>query len=153
MPEQQTICPPDLTARPFQLSVERSMRAAPAVLYRAWTQQIDHWFAQPGTVIMQAEVNAVFFWETWHGGERHPHYGRFLHLEPDQRIELTWLTGGAGTGGAETVVTIELKAEGSGTQLRLTHAGFLEQASRDQHEQAWPLVLAQLDEQMMKESA
>jgi hypothetical protein len=28
---------PDLTARPFAMSVERTMAAPPAVLYRAWT--------------------------------------------------------------------------------------------------------------------
>ncbi|MGD0955597.1 MAG: hypothetical protein ABR953_02055 [Candidatus Acidiferrales bacterium] len=27
---------PDLSARPFRLSVERAMTAAPGVLYRAW---------------------------------------------------------------------------------------------------------------------
>lgn len=97
---------------------------------------------------MKSEVNAVFFWETQFAGKRYPHYGRFLKLERDRLIELTWLTGPDGTKGAETVVTVELTPEGSGTRLQLTHAGFLDQASRDQHEQAWPAVLAQLDERI-----
>jgi hypothetical protein len=77
----QPVCPPDLSSRPFHLTVERTMRAIPSVLYRAWTEQMDHWFAEPGMVLMKAEVNTVFFWVTRHEGELHPHYGRFLRLE------------------------------------------------------------------------
>jgi hypothetical protein len=60
-------------------------------------------------------------------------------------VELTWVTGKDGTKGAETVVTVEFTPQGSGTHVKLTHAGFLDEESRKQHEQAWPLVLAQLE--------
>ncbi|HET8840454.1 MAG TPA: SRPBCC domain-containing protein [Ktedonobacteraceae bacterium] len=125
------------------------MRAIPSALYQAWTRYMDRWFAEPGSVLMKEEVNAVFFWQTYHAGERHPHYGRFLRLEPDRLVELTWLTGMAGTKGAETVVTVELAPEGTGAHLLFTHAGFLDQASRDQYEQAWLGILTHLDERMV----
>ncbi|WP_331436919.1 hypothetical protein [Paenibacillus sp. E194] len=56
----EPIAIPDLSLRPYQLTVEREMGTPPAILYKAWTQWFDRWFAEPGTVMMMGEVNTVF---------------------------------------------------------------------------------------------
>jgi uncharacterized protein YndB with AHSA1/START domain len=139
---------PDLSSRPYSLSVERKLTTPVDLLYRAWTQDLELWFAAPGTLLMRGEIDSPFFFETRFEGQRHPHYGRFLRLVPNELVEMTWVTGNPGTKGAETVVTVELSAAEDGTVVRVTHAGHVDEESRDGHEDAWPLVLEHLEKSM-----
>ncbi len=121
---------PDLSGRHFSLTVEHLFPLSAALLYEAWTERFDLWFAAPASVLMKPEVNVPFFFETEVQPEnqgvvqRHPHYGRFLQLVPQQLVQLTWVTGAGGTEGAETVLTVELHATDTGCRLTLDHAGF-----------------------------
>ena len=124
------------------------MAAAPALLYQAWTERFDLWFAALGTLRMRGELDEPYFFGTRFDGLCHPHYGRFLALEPDRSVEVTWKTDAGGTQGAETVVRVELEPAGAGTRLRLTHAGVANDESARQHAAAWPVVLAHLDERL-----
>ena len=128
------------------LTISGPMKASPEALYAAWTTQFDRWFAVPGSILMQGLADTPFYFETDFEGTRHPHYGRFLHLEPNRLIALTWLT--SATLGAETIVTVQLTPHAEGSHLKLTHANFSDEETRDRHQQAWPLILEHLDERM-----
>lgn len=136
---------PDLSDRPHALSLSRDMQAVAEQVYDAFVLNLERWFAAPGTVAMWAEVGTAWFFETAHEGQRHPHYGRFLHLAPGYGLETTWVTGAGGTEGAETVLSIQLDRLDAGSRLTLTHAGFTTEAALARHAEAWPQVLAHLD--------
>ncbi len=115
-------------------------------VYRAWTETFDSWFATPGAIRMDSRVGEPYWFEVVHEGTAHPHYGRFLALEPGVLIEQTWVTGSGGTEGAETVVRVELTKTEPGTHLLLTHRGFFDDTSMQRHADSWPAILARLDD-------
>jgi uncharacterized protein YndB with AHSA1/START domain len=140
---------PDVSARPLRATCEYLVHAKPPEVYAAWTERFDAWFAQAGTLSMAAELGRPFFFYTPDEWGRHPHYGRFLVLEKDRLIEMTWMTGNGtaeGTGGAESILRVELTARGDETELRLTHSGLPTEKSRNGHQENWPLALKGLDE-------
>ncbi len=100
-------------------------------------------------------VGKPFFFETEHRFEegrsarRHPHYGRFLELIPGRRVRISWVTGAGGTDGAETIVTVDLEANGDGTTLRLSHEGFATDSACKGHLEAWPMVLSHMERKVL----
>jgi uncharacterized protein YndB with AHSA1/START domain len=141
---------PNLNDRPYGTRVERLMRVSSQALYKSFTTGWEGWFALEGTLIADPAVNGQLFFVVEHEGKRHPHYGRFLALEPDRKVELTWLTGKDGTQGAETVLSVDLEPRASGCWLTLTHRGFYDQDRANHHGKSWEQILVGLDERLTK---
>lgn len=127
----------DLSNRPFAAKVERGLRVSPHLVYSAFTTEWERWFAMPGAAWVEPDRGRPFFFETEHNNQRHPHYGRYLRLEPHRLVELTWVTGKAGTQGAETILTVEIIPSDKGSSVKLIHAGFYDEAAARQHQDAW----------------
>lgn len=139
------------TTSALSLTLTQHLAVSPRLCYRAWAGGFAHWFADPGTLRGDVAVGAPFFFEvvprdaqgTMLG--RHPHYGRYLVLEADRHVALTWFTRGTGV---ETIIRVDLIPDDTGTQLTLTHEGFATDESRDNHAKAWPHVLASLEQKL-----
>jgi len=136
---------PDLSNRPAELRVEKSISATAADIYRAWTDELDQWFAAPGTLTASVELNGLYFFETHFNEERHAHYGRYLNLVTSKLVEQTWVTGDPGTQGAETVVRVELIDALDMTNVSLVHKGFYDIETMRGRREAWPVVLDLLE--------
>jgi uncharacterized protein YndB with AHSA1/START domain len=73
--------------------------------------------------------------------------GRFREIVRPTRLVFTWGWESADTdGGAETVVTVDIRAEKGGTLVVVTHERFPDQAMRDRHERGWQSTLARFPE-------
>lgn len=140
---------PDLSTRPLTMRCAYTVGAKPSEVYAAWTKKLDCWFAQAGTLSIEPEPGRPYFFYNKDEWGRHPHYGRFLDVIENKLIEMTWMTGNGtdvGTQGAETILRIELIPKDVGTEVNLTHSGFVSEESRNAHEENWPLALKVLDE-------
>ncbi|MBX9569683.1 MAG: SRPBCC domain-containing protein [Candidatus Obscuribacterales bacterium] len=140
---------PDISSRPTEMKLERQMNASADQIYDAWTQHFDCWFAEPGECMMTPEVDKPYFFRTRKDWGSHPHHGRFVELEKNKLVVMTWQTQG-GTNGYETVIRIELTPNDQGTLMRMTHSGFADEKSCQGHKDNWPAAFDFLEEGVKK---
>ncbi len=124
--------------------LRRTLLAAPDRVWQALTDpaEIEAWFWPPslapkvrcdarpdGEVRIESAAMAVS--------------GRFREVQAPHRLVFTWTWDGEAP---QTLVTIGLSAvdNATATDLTLTHEGFSDQASRDDHVQGWSDCLDRL---------
>lgn len=132
------------------LTLKRKLNAKPAAVYAAWTDpsQVTRWFAPESGATESAEIDArpggKFHIAIRTGnGDRHDVSGVYREVRPDERLVFTWAW--KSTPERESLVTIDLKAEGDGTILTLTHEQFFDEAARDSHRHGWTDLLDALE--------
>jgi uncharacterized protein YndB with AHSA1/START domain len=67
--------------------------------------------------------------------------GEYVAVEPPSRLVFTWRWDGEAD---ETTVTVELAPDGTGTEITIVHAGFVDDAGRDNHAKGWSDCLDRL---------
>ena len=130
------------------LVIDRVLNAPPDRVFAAWTDtaQLAEWYGPEG---MKAEIFANDL--TVGGqyslvmksaeGEYHLS-GEYEEIEPPRKLVFTWKWK---TSDETTRVTIELRPQGDGTHLRLTHTGFAEAEQASSHNQGWSSSLNDLE--------
>ena len=129
--------------------VTKLLPASPEVVFDAWTdpESLAQWFL-PGPIrVGPVEVDLRVggrYRIVIVGEAEHVIWGEYLEIERPKRLVFTWFS--AGTGGEETLVTIELEARRSGaggsrTELVLTHEQLPDRQAATRHEAGWSNIL------------
>jgi uncharacterized protein YndB with AHSA1/START domain len=133
-----------------ELTLTRTIPATPAEVYDVWLDPKSPggpWFGCE-RVILDAKVDGLFYHSVTHEGRTWAHYGRFVALEPGQRIQHTWVS--EGTRGLESTVTLTFEPEGDGTRVTLRHAGVPDDDFGRQHGEGWGFVLGMIEQRFAK---
>jgi uncharacterized protein YndB with AHSA1/START domain len=132
------------------LTLKRRINAPPAKVFEAWTDpaQIKRWFGptEIETLLAEADVRTG---GRYHiimrapDGEEHDVSGTYREVVPDQKLVFTWAW--RTTPERQSLVTVDLKRDGDGTMLTLTHEQFFDEAARDRHRSGWTGCLDKLE--------
>jgi uncharacterized protein YndB with AHSA1/START domain len=130
------------TATKPSLTIKRRLNAAPAKVFAAWTdpEKVKRWMG-PGEVKMLAvecdpRAGGRYRWlMRAPSGEEHDVSGVYREFVRDRKLVFTWAW--KSTPERESLVTVDLKPDGDGTLLTLTHEQFFDDEARDRHRQGW----------------
>ena len=139
-----------LTEKPL-LTLTRNYPVAPEKLWRAWTtpEAMRRWFAPSdefSVPVVEADVRVGGRYRIVMkapDGEQHDVSGVYREVVPNRKLVFTWAW--RSTPERESLVTVLLRAAGSGTELTLTHEQFFDEEARDKHQHGWIGCLGRLD--------
>ena len=136
------------------LQVSRHIPASPERLFRAWTtpDEVKQWFARPEgwdvpNVEMDLRVGGRYRIEVSGQNASTVAIGIYHAIVPDEKLTFSFGWEEApmpvfDTG--ETIVTVEFRASGDGTDIVLTHERLRGEAMFEFHEWGWKLCLERL---------
>ena len=133
------------------LSLVRKLDAAPGKVWRAITEpeMLKRWmgpddaFKVPTAEIELRVGGRYRIVMISPDGEEHDVRGAYREIVPNKKLVYTWAW--KTTPERESLVTIELRSAGSGTELTLRHEQFADAEARDRHQHGWMGCLARLE--------
>jgi glutathione S-transferase len=139
------------------LTMSRRFAAPREKVFDAWTNAdvLKQWWAAAPTMDTPvAEVDAreggryrLSMRDTG-TGETHTLVGEYREITPPERLVYTWTwetNAEAMHGSEETLVEVDFREDGDGTEVVVTHSGFAGPEIRDLHVQGWEGVLGTLE--------
>ena len=134
------------------LTLNRSYPVAPERVWRAWTdpQALKRWFGPGGedpVSLAQLDVRVGGRFRIVFGGpdgKAHDVQGVYKEVVPHRKLVFTW-TWPNSTPERESVITIELRAAGRGTELVFRQEQFVDSTVRDNHRRGWSESFVKLE--------
>jgi uncharacterized protein YndB with AHSA1/START domain len=130
------------TATKPSLTIKRRLNAPPARVFAAWIdpEKVKRWMGPGEVKVLAAEceprAGGRFRWlMRAPSGEDHDVSGVYREFVPDRKLVFTWAW--KSTPERESLVTVDLKPDGDGTILTLTHEQFFDDEARDRHRHGW----------------
>jgi uncharacterized protein YndB with AHSA1/START domain len=132
---------PDTTLR-----IVRVFKAKPDLVFKAFTdpEQMRNWFCPDGFRFTEIRVDSKTglgtYFEMLDEGAGHRYVFELVYTTIDRPNKIVWTSiwrDGFAESGRKTKATIEFRPVPGGTEVTLTHEGFVDKANRDDHAQGW----------------
>ncbi len=133
------------------LSMVRNLKSGPEKVWKALIEPetLKRWMAPSDEFTVPVAETDLRVGGRYHivmkapDGEEHDVSGTYREIVPNQKLVYTWAW--KSTPERQSLVTFELRAVGTGTELTLTHEKFFDEAARDRHQHGWTGCLGRLE--------
>ena len=140
----------EIEQRP-SLKIVRKFNVEPAKVWRACTdpEALTQWMGPSddfSTRVVEIDVRVGGRYRIVMqapDGEEHDVSGIYREVVPNRKLVYTWAW--KSTPERESLVTMELRAAGAGTELTLLHEKFFDGDARDRHNQGWITCISRLE--------
>lgn len=133
----------------LNLTVERTIKAAPADVFNAWLNpEMLRQFMMPaagmsvGKTTNDPTEGGRFEIVMLAGENEMPHTGTYREIDPHTRIVFTWESH---VSVEDSTVTLTFSPTDEGTHVTLTHVRFKDAETRDNHNGGWTNILEALN--------
>ena len=142
------------TTQKPSISIVRKFKVAPEKVWRAWTdpQTLKQWMAPSDAYVVlvaEADVRVGGRYRIVMkapDGEEHDVSGVYREVTVNRKLVYTWAW--KSTPERESLVSVELRAAGGGTELTLTHEQLFDAAARDRHQHGWDGCIGRLERKL-----
>lgn len=133
------------------LTLTRRLSAPPEKVYAAWAdpQKLVQWFGpgavEEGSVRVDIDLRVGGRYRiSFNANSTYNEVGGvYREVVPNRRLVFSWAW--HSTPERESLVTITMKPEGSGTLLTFLHEQFADETARDNHARGWTELLGKLE--------
>jgi uncharacterized protein YndB with AHSA1/START domain len=138
------------TVKP-SLTIKRRFKAPPEKVFNAWAdpEKVKHWMGPGEVKVLRAEGDARtgghFRWVMRApNGEDHDVSGVYREVIPNEKLVFTWAW--KSTPERESLVTVDIKPDGTGSLMTFTHEQFFDEDARDRHQKGWSAAIEKMEE-------